>query len=123
MTNGQIAAADAPATAGLRFRHFRGMNRHRAECMAWLGFSCRHGGGRASVDETSQEEWGYTKPTEEACQAWLPSPHFQPELWQIAWDMATGQVAGHVLTFIQHAQNEKHQRKRGYTEGVGIGRA
>ena len=77
----------------------------------------------ASVDETSQDEWGYTKPAEEDYQAWLTHSHFQPHLWQIAWDMATGQVAGHVLTFIDQAQNEKFNRKRGYTEGIGVDRA
>ena len=30
---------------------------------------------------------------------------------------------GHVLTFIDHAENEKFNRKRGYTEGIGVARA
>lgn len=76
-----------------------------------------------SIDETSQDEWGYTKPTEEDYQAWLASPHFQPPLWQIAWDTATEQVVGHVLTFIDHEQNQQFNRKRGYTEGIGVDRA
>lgn len=77
----------------------------------------------ASVDDTSQDEWGYTKSTEEDYQAWLTNPLFQPHLWQIAWDLATQRVAGHVLTFIDQAQNEKFNRKRGYTEGIGVDRA
>lgn len=77
----------------------------------------------ASVDEASQDEWGYTRPTEEDYQAWLESKIFQPDLWQIAWDVATEQVAGHVLTFIQHDENQKFNRRRGYTEGIGVGRA
>jgi len=77
----------------------------------------------ASVDETSQDEWGYTEPTEEDYQAWLTSPRFHPHLWQVAWDTAAQQVAGHVLTFIDHAQNEEFNRKRGYTEGIGAGKA
>ena len=28
-----------------------------------------------------------------------------------------------MLTFIDRAQNEKFNRKRGYTEGIGVGRA
>jgi ribosomal protein S18 acetylase RimI-like enzyme len=72
-----------------------------------------------SVDESSQDEWGYSAMDEDA---WLKSfEHFQPELWQIAWDAASGLVAGHVLTFIDHAQNEQFKRKRGYTEGIGVG--
>jgi len=75
----------------------------------------------ASVDETSQDEWGYTC---EDYETWLSNfSHFQPHLWQIAWDITTQQVAGHVLTFIDHEQNEKFKRKRGYTEGIGVGRA
>jgi mycothiol synthase len=77
----------------------------------------------ASVDETSQDEWGYTKSTEEDYQVWLTQPLFQPHLWQIAWDTATHQIAGHALTFIDHAQNEKLNRKRGYTEGIGVDRS
>lgn len=76
-----------------------------------------------SVDETSQDEWGYMQPAAEDYQAWLDDPHFQPDLWQIAWDVATGDVAGHVLTFIDQAENEHFNRKRGYTEGIGVDRA
>ena len=73
-----------------------------------------------SVDETSQDEWGYKKPTEEDYQEWLANPHFQPELWQVAWDISTDQVVGHVLTFINQDENEQFNRKRGYTEGIGV---
>jgi mycothiol synthase len=73
-----------------------------------------------SIDETSKDEWGYTKPTEDDYQAWLSHPHFQPHLWQIAWDTATDQVVGTVLTYIDQAENEQFHRKRGYTEGIGV---
>ena len=76
-----------------------------------------------SADEASRDEWGYSPATEEAYQEWLSSPHFQPQLWQVAWDVAGGEVAGHVLTFIDEEQNRQLERKRGYTEGVGVIRA
>lgn len=76
-----------------------------------------------SMDETSVDEWGYTIPTEEDYQAWLQNPNFQPDLWQIAWVVESGQVAGHVLTYIDHAENEAYSRMRGYTEGIGVDRA
>lgn len=76
-----------------------------------------------SVDETSQDEWGYSPLTEEDYQRWVGHPRFQPELWQVAWDVADERVVGHVLTFIDQAENEKYQRKRGYTEGIGVDRA
>jgi mycothiol synthase len=73
-----------------------------------------------SIDETSQDEWGYKKPTEEDYQEWLSSPHFQPNLWQVAWDVHTNIVVGHVLTFIDQDENKQFNRRRGYTEGIGI---
>jgi len=76
-----------------------------------------------AVDEASQDEWGYQKPSEEDYQEWLTSPHFQPNLWQVAWDIATNQVVGHVLTFIHHEENKQFKRKRGYTEGIGVDRS
>jgi mycothiol synthase len=76
-----------------------------------------------SIDETSQDEWGYSQPTEADYQRWLADAHFQPDLWQVAWDLSTNQVAGHVCTFIDRAENEQFNRKRGYTEGVGVDRA
>ena len=75
-----------------------------------------------SVDETSQDEWGYKEPTDDDYQEWLASPHFQPQLWQVVWDTATNQVVGHALTFIDDAENAQFKRKRGYTEGIGIDR-
>ena len=74
-------------------------------------------------DEASQDEWGYKKPTDDDYQDWITSPHFQPNLWQIAWDTATNQVVGHVLTFINHDENKQFNRKRGYTEGIGVDRS
>jgi ribosomal protein S18 acetylase RimI-like enzyme len=76
-----------------------------------------------SVDETSQDEWGYKKPTDDDYQEWQKHPHFQPHLWQVAWDMAANRVAGHVLTFIDDDENEQFNRKRGYTEGIGVDRS
>ena len=47
---------------------------------------------------------------------------FQPELWQVAWDVATNQVAGQVRTFIDHEQNKLYDRRRGYTESISVRR-
>jgi len=75
-----------------------------------------------SVDDTSKDEWGYTEPTENDYQEWLTSPHFQPHLWQVAWDIINNQIVGHVLTFIDNDENKQLNRKRGYTEGIGVDR-
>jgi ribosomal protein S18 acetylase RimI-like enzyme len=76
-----------------------------------------------SVDETSKDEWGYTRPGEDDYQDWLASPHFQPRLWQAAWEIATDKLVGHCLTFIDDEENKQFNRKRGYTEGIGVERA
>jgi GNAT superfamily N-acetyltransferase len=76
-----------------------------------------------SIFDPDEEEWGSPEPTEAAYQEWLRDPHFQPHLWQIAWDKGTGNPVGHVLTFIDHDENKQSGRKRGYTEGIGVARA
>jgi mycothiol synthase len=76
-----------------------------------------------AVDEASQDEWGYKTPTEEDYQEWLTSPHFQPNFWQVAWEISTNKVVGHVLTFIDRDENKQFNRKRGYTEGIGVNRS
>lgn len=73
--------------------------------------------------EAFRDHWGFAPPSEEDYQGWLLDKIlFQPELWQVAWDVATNQVAGQVRTFIDHAQNEKYNRKRGFTEGISVRR-
>jgi mycothiol synthase len=45
-------------------------------------------------------------------------PNFQPELWQVAWEVSSGKVAGSVMTYIHHAENKALGILRGYTEGI-----
>ena len=73
-----------------------------------------------SACAAAQDEWGAAEQTENNYQEWLKDPLFQPELWQIAWDKTTGQPVGTVMTYIHHAENKQFNRKRGYTEGVGV---
>jgi GNAT superfamily N-acetyltransferase len=70
-----------------------------------------------------RDHWGFAEPKDEDYAYWLENKAiFQPELWQIAWDPATDQVAGQVRTFIGHAENEQHNRLRGYTEFISVRR-
>ena len=73
-----------------------------------------------AIDETARDEWGYRPFTEDDYHSWMRNPSFQPHLWQVAWETATESVVGHVLTYIDHAENEGAGRKRGYTEGIGV---
>ena len=73
--------------------------------------------------EAFRDHWGFVAPGEEDYQLWLTDfTVFQPELWQVAWDIDTGQVAGQVRTFIHHEQNRLYNRKRGYTEFISVRR-
>lgn len=73
--------------------------------------------------EAFRDHWGYSEPTEEEYQEWLDNKKvFQPQLWQIAWDINTNEIAGQVRTFINFAENEKYNRKRGYTEFISVRR-
>ncbi len=73
--------------------------------------------------EAFRDHWGHSQPTEEDYQTWLNDKTiFQPHLWQVAWDIATNQVAGQVRTFISQVENEKYNRKRGFTEFISVGR-
>lgn len=73
--------------------------------------------------EAFRDHWGFVAPSEEDYRTWLVNETlFQPELWQVAWDMATNQVAGQVRTFIDHEQNKLYDRRRGYTEFISVRR-
>lgn len=74
-------------------------------------------------EEAFRDHWGYSQSSEEDYQAWLSDKNvFQPNLWQIAWDVNTNEIAGQVRTFINAAENEKYNRKRGYTEFISVRR-
>jgi GNAT superfamily N-acetyltransferase len=70
--------------------------------------------------EAFRDHWGYSEPHEADYQGWLDSREFQPDLWQVAWD--GNQVAGMILNYINHEENEEYAHKRGYTEGISVRR-
>mgnify|MGYP001100844229 CR=1 FL=1 len=74
------------------------------------------------AQKSGQDEWGTTEPTENDYLEWLKDPLFQPHLWQIAWEKDNGVPVGMVMTFINYEENKQFNRKRGYTEGVGVSR-
>ncbi|MEW5873368.1 MAG: GNAT family N-acetyltransferase [Chloroflexota bacterium] len=61
---------------------------------------------------------GGPPPTGKMPQDFKDDPNFQPELWQVAWEVDSGKVAGSVLAYINHAENEQLGILRGYTEGI-----
>ncbi len=69
------------------------------------------------------ESWGYAPPSEDAYARWLKMPNFDPRLWQVAWDTATGQVAGVAINEIDAAANAEFGRKVGLVADLSVGRA
>lgn len=73
-----------------------------------------------AFQDAFRDHWGYAEQQEEDYQSWMESSEFQPDLWQIAWD--SDEVAGMILNFINHSENEEYHHLRGYTEGIAVRR-
>jgi mycothiol synthase len=71
-----------------------------------------------AANEAFRDHWCYIVEPEESYQKMLAEPFFDPSLWRVAWD--GDQIAGMVLSFINQAENEEFDRKRGYTENICV---
>jgi GNAT superfamily N-acetyltransferase len=72
--------------------------------------------------EAFSDHWGEPEHPESDYQGWLRNGEFQPEIWKVAWDTATDQVAGMVLGFIDYEQNKQQRLRRGWTENICVRR-
>ena len=72
--------------------------------------------------EAFRDHWGFSPRPDSYFEWWISEPIFNPALWQVAWDAATGEIAGQVQTFIDDDENEAFQRRRGYTETISVRR-
>jgi GNAT superfamily N-acetyltransferase len=70
-----------------------------------------------AVEEAYVPEGG-PPPTGEIPEDFKNDANFQPELWQVAWEVRSGKVVGSVMTYINHAENKQLGILRGYTEGI-----
>ena len=68
--------------------------------------------------EAFSEHWGYFDVGEDAYQAYLKAPEFQPHLWQVAW--YGDQVIGMVRSFINEKENARYGFRRGWTEDICV---
>ena len=76
-----------------------------------------------AAHEAFRDHWGYSPWTDDEYEAWLKNPvEFMPQLWQVAWDVDKDEVAGQIQTFIDAHENEKFNRRRGYTESISVRR-
>jgi mycothiol synthase len=65
--------------------------------------------------------WGWTPVRERDFIQWQANDIlFQPQLWQVAWDQATGEVAGQVRAYINHGWNRQFGHRRGWTEFITV---
>ncbi len=78
----------------------------------------------AANTEAFRDHWGAREVTEEHFQLWFSAdnPEFQTDIWKVAWEVATNEVAGMVLGYILEEQNAKFSRLRGWTENIGVRR-
>jgi GNAT superfamily N-acetyltransferase len=73
--------------------------------------------------EAFRDHNGFTEPGEARYEAWLNDPtFFQPSLWKVAWHVETNDVAAMVCNHINHDENLKYNRVRGYTEDISTRR-
>ena len=75
-----------------------------------------------ALTEAFQDHWGNVSRGEEDYQSWLGNDEFQPHLWQVAWDVATNQVAGMVLGCIFEDENARFHRRQGWLEDIAVRR-
>ena len=72
--------------------------------------------------EALHDHWGIAAQRPEDYERWRQSKVFQPERWQIAWDIAQNTVAGQVKTWIDEDYNRIFDKRRGYTEHISVAR-
>ncbi|MDA7416312.1 GNAT family N-acetyltransferase [Xenophilus arseniciresistens] len=71
--------------------------------------------------EALRGHWGMAPARPGDFERWTKAPTFQPQLWQVAWHVESGQVAGQVKPFINAEQNATQNRRRGETEFISVG--
>ena len=73
-------------------------------------------------EEAFADHWGHGPRSEVDFLAWRDNPTAEHALWQIAWDTASGEIAGVSMNTIFHADNAHYGFKRGWIETLGVRR-
>ena len=80
---------------------------------------------RATMDtfnESFRDHWGFRNVSQEEWQHWFHDPKSRPDLWRIALDDATGEVAGICVVGIDPDTNEALGRQEGWVHDLGVRR-
>jgi ribosomal protein S18 acetylase RimI-like enzyme len=67
-----------------------------------------------------RDHWGFVEPGDGWYASFLEFPYNDLTLWKVAWDDEG--IAGQVRPFIDTAQNDAYNRRRGYTEAISTAR-
>ena len=70
--------------------------------------------------EVFASHWGRARAVEGEFEAWSQSASFQPQLWQIGWDIAANCVAGQARPYIDDSFNRQTGRLLCYTENIAV---
>jgi ribosomal protein S18 acetylase RimI-like enzyme len=71
--------------------------------------------------EALRDHWGFTEPTETDYEHAIADPvQGDYTLWRVAWD--GDEIAGMVRGYINEAENERYDRKRGWVENISTRR-
>jgi GNAT superfamily N-acetyltransferase len=73
-----------------------------------------------AANEALRDHWAGREWTEEDYQEFMGDPVIDPSLWVVAYD--GDDVAGTVLNWIHHEENQRMDRKWGYTEIITVRR-
>jgi mycothiol synthase len=73
-------------------------------------------------EEAFRDHWGYAPRIDEHFVAWRDGPHLDLDLLQIAWDTASGQVAGVAINVINPALNAEFGRQMGTVDELSVRR-
>ena len=72
--------------------------------------------------EAFRDHWGSGPVTEADFERWLNDPMHDTRMWRIAWDAATGQVAGVCINTIFPEENARHNREEFWVEDLAVRR-
>jgi len=75
-----------------------------------------------ALNEAFRDHWGHREWTDSDFQGWYDEPDLDTSLYQVAWDIASNQIAGGVLNHIDKKQNEQLGLKRGWTDPIFVRR-
>lgn len=100
----------APLPAGLALRPVDKTNRAQLHAI-W-----------EASEEAFRDHWGTVEASDEDFERLLADPNTNPDLWQVAWDTASGQIAGVSLNAIRAGDNAAAGLARGWVEDLSVRR-